>query len=50
MSEYNNEDNISREFDPDKMVGLSDLYYPEVVNHKTCIKIQNVLILIAVDH
>ena len=50
MSEYNTEDKISREFDPDTMVGLSKRYYPEVVNRDTtCIKIYNLLILIFVD-
>ena len=40
MSEYNTEDKISREFDPDTLVGLSVCYYPEVVNRDTtCIKL-----------
>ena len=40
ISEYNTEDKISREFDPDTMVGLSKWYYQEVVNRDTtCIKI-----------
>ena len=38
MSEYNTEDKISREFDPDTMVGLSKWYYPEVVNRDTNLK------------
>jgi hypothetical protein len=32
MSEYNTEDKISKEFDPDTMVGLSEWYYSEAVN------------------
>jgi hypothetical protein len=40
MSEYNTENKFSREFDPDTMVGLSEWYYPEVVDRDTtCIKI-----------
>jgi hypothetical protein len=50
MSEYNTEDKISREFDPDRMVGLSEWYYSDVVNRDTtCIKIWHLLILIYVD-
>ena len=32
MGEYNTDDKISKGFDPDTMVGLSEWYYSEAVN------------------
>jgi len=40
ISEYNTENHVSRDIDPNTMVSLSEWYYPEVVNRDTtCIKI-----------
>jgi hypothetical protein len=40
LSEYNTDDQVSREIDPDTMVSLGEWYYPEAVNRDTtCIKI-----------
>jgi hypothetical protein len=38
ISEYNTEDQVSREIDLDTMVSLSEWYYPEFVNRDTNLK------------